>query len=351
MSLQTNVTSEYLRKAFEFSVDYYLNPNKVTRGRTSSQERRIGQIIDDFITGKVIELGVVDILKEINPEKEFLVDLDVHDNPEYEDPDIVGVNDNNSKRKPNVFIEIKNDARENRWTGLFEEQFETMKQHDLIKNDLSKLYIIYASVKVKGDFEKRTDDLFGIYLSNHLSAKSKSFEKFIKPTDMYVEIDHVITGQELIDNGAFFLKKNEGNNISGDSIWEADVLRESNLGIITRTGQLRKGASKIPISRDILPLDDFKTPEQFGEFKFSGEIDAYKVKFGKSASLYIKCLSNVVVKNKILGEFCLERGKQYQIIIKELMPCGRNNLWIAKRNLNSVTKPSEQRMKEIAKKI
>jgi len=33
------------------------------------------------------------------------------------------------------------------------------------------------------------------------------------------------------------------------------------------------------------------------------------------------------------------------------MPCGRNNLWIAKRNLNSVTKPSEQRMKEIAKKI
>ena len=28
MSLQTNVTSEYLRKAFEFSVDYYLNPNE-----------------------------------------------------------------------------------------------------------------------------------------------------------------------------------------------------------------------------------------------------------------------------------------------------------------------------------
>ena len=131
MSLQTNVTSEYLRKAFEFSVDYYLNPNKVTRNRAQGQERRIGQIIDDFITGKVIELGVVDILKEMNPEKEFLVDLDVHDNPEYEDPDIVGVNDNNSKRKPNVFIEIKNDARENRWTGLFEEQFETMKQHDL----------------------------------------------------------------------------------------------------------------------------------------------------------------------------------------------------------------------------
>ena len=351
MSLQTNVTSEYLRKAFEFSVDYYLNPNKVTRGRTSSQERRIGQIIDDFITGKVIELGIVDILKEINPEKEFLIDLDIHDKPEYEDPDIVGVNDNNSEREPKIFIEIKNDARENRWTGLYREQFETMKKHNLIKNDLSKLYIIYASVKVKGDFEKRTNDLFGIYLSNNLSVKSKSFEKFIKPNDMYVEIDHVITGQELMDNGAFFLKKDVDNNIPGDTIWETDVFRESPLKIITSKG-LRKGASKIPINGDILPLDDIKSPEQFGKFEFAGKIDAYKVMFGKSASVYIKCLSDVVVKNKILGEFCLEEGKQYQLAIKDVGgPCNRNNLWIAKRNLNSVTKPSEQRMKEIAKKI
>tara|TARA_Y100000590_G_scaffold79918_1_gene88707 strand:- start:2019 stop:3071 length:1053 start_codon:yes stop_codon:yes gene_type:complete len=350
MSTQIDVTSDHLRKAFEFSVKYFLNPKKVIRGRTSGQERRLGQIIDDFITGKVRELGVVDILRENNPKCEFLIDLDVHDYPEYEDPDIVGVKQNNSIRKPKAFIEIKNNDPNARWTGLYSEQFETIKKHDLVKNNLKNLYIVYASLESKKDFTERTNDLFGIFLKSNLSKNPALFETFLDSGDMRIRIDHVITGQELFDNGEFFLKKDKERGISGDSIWESEIFRESNLGIITRTG-MRRGVFKENSVNGVLPLQNLSIPSQFGDFKYSGKIDAYRVKFGNSQSLYIKCLSDVVVKNKLLGEFHLQSGKLYQIVIKELMPCARNNLWIAQRNLDSVTQSNEKRIKEIAQKI
>jgi hypothetical protein len=63
VSLQTDVTVEYLRKSLEFAVKYYLNPYKVLRKRSSQQERRRGEIVDDFISGKIIELGVSPVVR------------------------------------------------------------------------------------------------------------------------------------------------------------------------------------------------------------------------------------------------------------------------------------------------
>jgi len=54
-----------LQAAFQFGTEYYQNPDKVTRGRTSSQNRGLGAIIDANIVGKVIELGVNEILTKL----------------------------------------------------------------------------------------------------------------------------------------------------------------------------------------------------------------------------------------------------------------------------------------------
>ena len=69
MSLKTNVTAKYLDKSFDFALKYHLSPAKMKRDRTTGRHRRLGGISDDFISGKIIELGVLDILKKINLKK------------------------------------------------------------------------------------------------------------------------------------------------------------------------------------------------------------------------------------------------------------------------------------------
>lgn len=343
MDLKTDVTQEHLRKAFEFSVQYHLNPKKAKRSRTSGQDRSLGEIVDSFISGKVIELGVIDILKKINSKKTYLPDIEVRSLQDYDDPDIVSIVTNKKERQPNVFVEIKNDLGDYRWTGLYKEQFETMKSHKSINGDLEKIFIVYASLNSKREIDKEKKDLFGIYLKS--ISEMDIFQDFVLPKDLYVEINHVITGKELTDNGDFF-------NKGVDYIYETNVMKESSLGIVKRDGTMRKGTEKISFSGNKLPTEKIEGySAKLGDFTFDGKVEVYKVQFRTSYSLYIKCLSDVAVRNKILGMFSLEKGKQYQLVNKKLMPCGRNNLWIAKRNLEFVTKPNVARMKEIAEKI
>jgi hypothetical protein len=343
VNLTTKVTQEYLRKAFEFSVQYHLNPSKTNRSRTSGQERSLGEIVDSFISGKVIELGVIDILKKINSKKKYFPDLEVRSIQEFDDPDIISIIENRKKRLPKIFVEIKNDLADYRWTGLYKEQFETIQTHKSINKNLEKIFLVYASIQSKENISKGKKDLFGIFLKS--ITKMDMFKDFILPKDLYIEINHVITGKELVDNGDFF-------NKNKDFIFETDVLRESNLKMIKKDGTMRKGTKKISHSGKKLPVNKIDGyNKKLGDFIFEGEIETYKVKFGKSYSLYIKCISDVVVQNRILGKFKLICKKQYQLINKELMPCGRNNLWIAKRNLNFVTKSNGMRMRQIAKNI
>jgi len=345
VSLKTDVTEKYLRQAFEFSVNYQLNPHKAKRNRTSGQDRSLGEIVDSFITGKVIELGVIDILRKINPKKKYVPDLKVRDAQDYGDPDIVAVNENGSDRQPKVFVETKNDSADYRWTGLFKEQFETMQKHPMIKGDLNKIFIVYASVKTKKEVGISNMDLFGVYLKKSILSQSKLFKGFVEPSDLSVEINHVITGEELLKNGDFFEKER-------DSIFETDVLKESTLGIIKKDGVMRKGVKKISFSGNKIPIKEINDyPKKFGDFYFVGKLEIYRVQFRRSISLYLRCISDVKVQNKLFGKFSLKKGKQYQLVIKKLMPCGRNNLWIAKRKLDLVTKPIHVRMKEIAEKI
>ena len=147
MTLSTPVTEEMLSEAFEFGTKYYQNPAKVTRGRTSSQDRGLGAIIDANIVGKVIELGVNEILSKCVKKKKLFPDMEVRKQFEFGQPDVIAVEDNGKKRSPKCFVEVKNSPKNFLWVGLYTTQFNDMKNY--VGRDEENIYIIYASLRTK----------------------------------------------------------------------------------------------------------------------------------------------------------------------------------------------------------
>jgi len=156
-----NFTEADFERAVEFAINYYLDPTKSTTGRTSSEPRGIGAIMDDFAFGKLIEIGVQKILEKINNEKEYLLDFDIKSTDIVKDEaDIIEIREKGVRREPNLFVEIKSDFENNRWIGLTEEQLNTMKKNSKNRD----IYIIYTSLEVITDDPKhRKNDIIGIY--------------------------------------------------------------------------------------------------------------------------------------------------------------------------------------------
>ncbi|MDI1496309.1 MAG: hypothetical protein K8823_1617 [Cenarchaeum symbiont of Oopsacas minuta] len=352
--LTNKITLDHLKQSFDFSISYYLNPKKYKKNRTSSQNRNVGGIIDSFITGKLIEFGVIAILEKFNKNKTYALDLTIHNNPDFGDPDIIKVTDNvtckpnmikvtDNARDPKIFVEIKNDVDDYRWTGLFQEQYQAILNHKSVNNDKNKVYIIYASLKSTRNVSNEKKDPFGIYLKSILN--DATLEEFIDLDDLYVEINHVITGTELYKNGKFFLK-----NV--DKIYETELIKKSTIHIINNDNTIRKGFEKIVITGNKLPVDKINGyPNKLGNFTFFGSADVYLKQNKASGSLYLICKSDVIVKSDILGTFNLKSGIQYKLSIINLMDCKRNNLWVSKRNLKSITKHNNERMNEIVNLI
>jgi len=164
-SLTAKVSRSSLEQAFKFAVDYHLNPKKGQTNRTTGQTRGLGGVLDSFLRGKIVEQAVVDVLKKLNPKKDYHPDFLVHDVGD-DDPDIWKVTENRVKRDPLVFVEIKNTSGVDRWFGLTEEQFNTIKANEVVGDDLEKIFIVYASIKNKNSSDTKMDDLlrvFGMY--------------------------------------------------------------------------------------------------------------------------------------------------------------------------------------------
>ncbi|MCS6956548.1 MAG: hypothetical protein NZM02_01725, partial [Patescibacteria group bacterium] len=120
---------EDFKKAFEFGTKYYLDPNKITTGRTTAEPRGLGAVLDAFTIGKITEIGVQKILFKQNEKKSYILDFDIKKNILVKnEPDIIGVYENEKIRTPNVFIEIKYTSEKDRWLGITEEQFNTIKR-------------------------------------------------------------------------------------------------------------------------------------------------------------------------------------------------------------------------------
>lgn len=369
MTLETAVTPKMLHEAFEFGTKYFQNPDKVTRGRTSSQNRGLGAIIDANIVGKVIELGVNEILKQHDGSKKFFSNMKVESVFDYGQPDVIEIDEGGKKRSPKCFVEIKNSPQNFEWIGLYTTQFEDMKKY--VSGDAENIYIVYASLVNKSQTSsddvarenERKNDLLGAFLKSKQSL-GNLFDFFSDASDFSVRIDYVITGKELADKGEVFP--------SGEPWVSPEVFQTAGKPYDSK-GNVKKNFRQLDLHLEnnscVLPTEKVNNsvqfPRQFGVLRCSGDFQVYeetksswrnvngtKTKM-ELKTLFIDCKSNVLVKGDWLGEFKLEGGQIYRIKIDvKIASKDRDDLSYPKRNIDSlIQSPISDRIRDLAKKI
>ena len=64
-------------KVIQFAVSYHVDPGKKTTGRTTGEPRGLGAIMDAFSSGKLVEIGLSNIMSAIAPGRSFTLDFEI----------------------------------------------------------------------------------------------------------------------------------------------------------------------------------------------------------------------------------------------------------------------------------
>ncbi|MBS8121733.1 protein NO VEIN domain-containing protein [Candidatus Vampirococcus lugosii] len=325
------LTLEDFKRVFEFGTNYYIDPSKNTTGRTTGEPRGLGAILDAFTLGKLTEIGVEKILWEHNNHKKYILDFDIKSNSQVKDePDIIQINESQISREPNIFIEIKNTSDNDRWIGLTEEQFNTIKR----SAENRKIYMIYASIHSDTiENNPKTTDLTGMFFKEiEDQNKSVIFQKFAS-LNAKCKIEFIISSDDLI-NFAFPFER-------GMNMYETNLFEEKKI-----TSFYSQGGTKI--RKDILNIKEFNKFNGIKKLEISNgiliekkEISEFEIKgdfklITKKKKTYIECLSDVFIKNEIFGKFQLKSKKFYSFNLATVgrdPKLKRNNLFIAKNRI------------------
>ncbi len=342
-------TTEDFKKVFTFSVNYYLDPTKNTTGRTTGEPRGLGAIIDDFTLGKLTEIGVEKVLFKENPKKEYILDFDIKSNHKAKDEaDIVKIKESGKIREPAVFIEIKNTFDNGRWIGLTEEQYKTMKKNAGTR----KIYMIYASIQSKTiNKNPRTADLSGMFLKTITKKLDNQFKDFAD-IDTTLNIEFIISNKDL-DTYSYPFKK--GMNMyetnlfelkNRSTVYKNNGERVKNVNLTTEYAYELFTAIELDIkTSEKAENTDISTFDIKGDFKI----------FSKNEKSIIECISRVHIKNKIFGEFKLEKNNFYSFNLVKIgrnPKLQRNNIFIAKKTIEQLIKSQKIKTpKEIIKDI
>jgi hypothetical protein len=346
------IKKEDLDKCFKFAVEYHLDETKMSSNRTTGQYRGLGGIIDSFVIGKLIEIGVAKII-EAGTKKVCVLDFSIHklNKENISDPDVIKIIEKDQERLPGLYLEIKNSSEEDRWTGLTAEQYNTILSSKLVNGDPKKVFLIFATLVTKNK-DKNIDPL-GVYLKSELNADL--LKEFCDVGELFVKIQHIITCEDLKKHGVPFNQ--------GSYLYETEIIKEASPMTTKQVLENSEKFKKIKIKKGELPVimsNNLPEPREFGKFEYRGDIDVYiKTNFIgdkiSSRRMYIHAKSDAIIKNKVLGTFELKKGKMHEcwfVTVGMNPSLKRNNLWIAQRNLkNIISKTVEETMEEIRKEI
>ncbi len=313
------LTREDLETCIKFAINIYFAKGSGA-SRLTGQTRGLGTMINDWVGGKAIEIGIKNMLEQQSTNKELCLDFSIYQKGRIaEDPDVVKVKENGEERKPKLFLEFKNYGGKERWIGLTNEQFRTIER--VIDGDLEKAYLIYASLQDNANDSEKRLDLLGAFLQ--VATKDEYaglFDKFVKLGEIKIKIVCILTLKELKDNGTRFIP-NE------------DYVYETNIFVETR--QNVEMLEEIELVDYVIPKLNYRKypyPSKIGDLHVQGTAKMYKKQNKESITYFIKCLTNVVINNEVLGEYKLDEGKVYKL---EFGPAGRNPqlfkevLWIS----------------------
>lgn len=336
-----------IEKCIEFSVKYFLDKSKAKSNRTTGQYRGLGSIINDFCLGKLIEIGVQKAIEQASPKKKILLDFELHSltAENRADPDIIGVNENKINRKPKLHIEIKNISSTDKYIGLTNNQFNTIKSNPSVDSKTDNIFLVYANLSNNNTLFN--NDTLGVFFKQKI--KSQLYEKFCDIPDLFVDIKYVLKGNELEAHGVNF-------NV-GSFFYETEVVSAE---LNERQISIMKNRDKkvINVSDGELPIfmrnKSFQSPKEFGKFYFQGEADLNLIENDKSYSVYLVCKTNANIKNNFLGTFPLKKGAIYSLKFDTIgrdPTLKRDNLWIATRNITAIVGDVKERILEISEKI
>ena len=338
------LTLKDFKRVFEFGTNYYIDPAKNTTGRTTGEPRGLGAVLDAFNLGKLTEIGVEKILTEHNKSKNYILDFDIKSNAQVkDDPDIIQIIENNQNREPNIFIEIKNTSENDRWIGLTEEQFNTIKRSAGDR----KVYMIYASIHSETiDNNPKTTDLTGMFLKEiENQDKSKIFQKFAN-LNAKCKIEFIISSDDL---EKFSFPFEVGMNMYETRLFEEKKYNS----VYNKAGIKRKDVVSIEKFQNFnsykeleIKKDYYAEKEDISKFKIKGSFNLIY----KKSKTTIECLSDVQIENNIFGKFILQEGKFYNFNLATIgrdPKLKRNNLFIAKNRIyqlisdGKIEKPQE----------
>lgn len=337
------LTLDDFKRVFEFGTNYYIDPLKNTTGRTTGEPRGLGAILDAFTLGKLTEIGIEKIFTEFNSNKFYILDFDIKSNSQVMDePDIMYIKEKEKIRDPHLFVEIKNTSENDRWVGLTEEQFNTIKRSAGNKT----IYMIYASIRSATiNNNPKTTDLTGMFLKE-IEDKNKSeiFQKFANLNAEY-RIEFIISAKDLsifaypFERGMNMYETNLFEEKKSSSFYSKDGTRKDVLNI----EEYKKfdGVKKLEIEKGLYPEKD-----EISEFKIKG---TFKL-IHKRKKSYIECISDVSVENNIFGKFHLEKNKFYTFNLITLgrdPKLKRNNLFISKRRIYQLIEEGKIRKPEV----
>ena len=343
--MKYSLTKEDFDTVFEFAVKYHLEPAKSGFTRTSGASRGLGGVLDSFVRGKLVEIGVVRIVKSINASKEYILDFDIKPANEIrEEPDLIEVVERAVRRKPKMFIEIKAVGASDRWVGLTEEQLNTSRGFGGENN----VFVVGASIEnTQPGKNAKEKDFVGSYLKE--IANQNLFKMFADLQFAQVSIEYVLSGQDLDKFGKHFLK--EGFLYETEVFEDAGPNDAKNIlaGKIKLIKNLKNGDNLASYKVSAFPAPDF------GNFQISGSANLFEKTNASSKVLFLECLSEVKVKNEVLGTFMLSKGKIYSFKTGTLgrnPVLARNNVWIAKRRVSQIVSEGKlQSPTESLKKI
>jgi len=360
--LSIKLTIREFEKIFNFAINYYLDPRKKTTGRTSSEIRGLGGIIDAFTWGKLVEVGVSKLLKQYNPYKNYKIDLDIKSNADVKDePDIISITEYKTSvinRKPNVFVEIKNTSENDQWIGLTKEQFSTIN----IASSGRPIYFIYGNIFSEQKVSNRSTSLLGMYLK-YLLKRDKRFIDF-SAFNITVNIQFIFSSKELLSHGYNFKK--------GNQLYESNVFKkvENKIGILfNKLGRTLPSVTKhnaINTSSytaiKVYILNNMEAEDCLSDFQIKGHYRLYSKKNSiphsrkKSIKKYIECISNVVIEHTVFGSFELSKDFIYTFNLTPILVLNRNNYFISKRKVeqlldSNIINQTDITMKKIAELI
>jgi len=345
-------TRKTLNELFNFSVKYFLDPQKRLEGRTSGEPRGLGSIIDSFMHGKLMEYALKSLIEKCNPSFRIGIDISTEGRTQqnHSDPDIIEVKENGIKRVPYIHIEVKATSDNHRWITLPAVQLTTPR------GSTRSFCSCYLSIKNDHrNSNNRTGDVFGVFLKKRFWLTSTLW-KFQRLKDIYCQLEFVLEESDFKTH-CFHAK-------TKDNVPLYDVSILNNTQLFTKKGILYKNwtlEKTITGKRSIrlFEVSGVEISNDFGFLKWAkgGKIDIYKKEILNKGGTKISSVSKILVPskdiiltNKYLGTFQLVKNQPYNANMYVLVERQKEEYIISKRRILELIQDGSINSPEIALK-